>query len=174
MIRFRRPASLKGCARAAIAGLCALAAVTAAAPALAGEPPRAIDGPVSAEVIKVRDGDTIEVQAFVWPMQSVYVAVRIRGIDAPEKRGACEAEKAAAEIATRRLEALVASGTVTLTGIKGDKYFGRVLADVATETEGDVAERLLRDGLVVPYGGDKRRDWCTELSESPNGAGSRG
>ena len=63
--------------------------------------PREIAGPVAAHVVKVRDGDTVEVEAFVWPMQSVHVAVRLRGIDAPEKRGKCDGEKAAAARATR-------------------------------------------------------------------------
>ncbi|MEN3794037.1 thermonuclease family protein [Fulvimarina sp. MAC3] len=159
--------SLKGCVGALAAGVFALGCVFPSAIAFAEEPPRSIDGPVSARVVKVRDGDTIEVQAFIWPMQSVHVAVRLKGIDAPEKRGSCAAEKQAAAMATARLEEIVASGEITLTEIKGDKYFGRVLAKVATETEPDVAKRLLDDRLVVEYGGDARRDWCTELSVAP-------
>ncbi|MER0237010.1 thermonuclease family protein [Fulvimarina sp. MAC8] len=149
------------------AGAIALASVFQPSSAFAEEPPRAIDGPVVAHVIKVRDGDTIEVQAFIWPMQSVHVAVRLKGIDAPEKRGSCEAEKQAAAVATERLKKIVASGEITLTEIKGDKYFGRVLAKVSTEGEPDVAKRLLDDGVVVEYGGEARRDWCTELSGTP-------
>ncbi len=121
---------------------------------------REIAGPVEARVIKVRDGDTIMVEAFIWPMQSVHVAVRLRGIDAPEHRGDCPAEKAAAQMATDRLKQLVGGGNVTLTGISGDKYFGRVLASLSASNGGDVADRLLREGLVVRYEGGKRRDWC--------------
>ncbi len=122
--------------------------------------PRAISGPVEARVLKVRDGDTVEVEAFVWPMQAVQVAVRLKGIDAPEKRGRCEAEKAAAEIARDRLVALIGSGNVTLTGISGDKYFGRVLATLSVPGQPDLGRVLLREGLVVRYEGGKRRDWC--------------
>ncbi|MDY8110997.1 thermonuclease family protein [Fulvimarina sp. 2208YS6-2-32] len=152
-----------------VRGLVALAAQALAmtAGAHAQEPPRSIAGPVTAQVVKVRDGDTIEVEAFIWPMQSVHVAVRLRGIDAPEKRGSCDAEKRAADIATAHLSELLASGEVVLTEIAGDKYFGRVLADVATDGEVDVARRMLSDGLVVAYGGKTRRDWCTELSVAP-------
>ncbi|EAU42004.1 nuclease [Fulvimarina pelagi HTCC2506] len=156
--------SPKGCFNLLIAAALAGFPITTAS---AEEPPRDIAGPVSAHVVNVRDGDTVEVQAFIWPMQSVHVAVRLRGIDAPEKRGTCDAEKEAAAIATDRLQTLLADGRVTLTDIEGDKYFGRVLADLATVDEPDVAQRLLKDGLVVPYGGKTRRDWCTELSGAP-------
>lgn len=121
---------------------------------------REIVGPVEARVIKIRDGDTIMVEAFIWPMQSVHVAVRLRGIDAPEHRGGCAAEKAAAQVATDRLKQLVGAGNVSLTDISGDKYFGRVLASLTASDGSDVADQLLREGLVVRYEGGKRRDWC--------------
>ena len=159
--------SLKGCVGILAFGLTAFSLAFQPSSTFAEEPPKTIEGPVSAHVVKVRDGDTIEVQAFIWPMQSVHVAVRLRGIDAPEKRGSCDLEKEAAAIATERLKDIVASGKVTLTDIKGDKYFGRVLAKVATEEEPDVAKRLLDDRVVVEYGGDRRPDWCTELSGAP-------
>ncbi|WP_332873849.1 thermonuclease family protein [Aurantimonas marina] len=147
--------TLSGC----IAALLALGGATSAAET--GDAYlRKIAGPVEARVIKVRDGDTIMVEAFIWPMQSVHVAVRLRGIDAPEHRGGCAAEKAAAQMATDRLKQLVGGGNVTLTGVSGDKYFGRVLASLSTSDDIDVADRLLREGLVVRYEGGKRRDWC--------------
>lgn len=123
---------------------------------------RTITGPVSAEVIKVRDGDTLEVEAHIWPQQTVKVAVRLRGIDAPELRAKCEGEKAAALAARDRLTALIGAGLVALHDVSGDKYFGRVLARVSALQEADVGARLLREGLVVPYGGKARRDWCTD------------
>ncbi|HEY9056595.1 MAG TPA: thermonuclease family protein [Aurantimonas sp.] len=140
---------------------------------------REIAGPVEARVIKVRDGDTIMVEAFIWPMQSVHVAVRLRGIDAPEHRGGCPAEKAAAQVATDRLKQLLGGGNVTLTGISGDKYFGRVLASLSATDGIDVADRLLREGLVVRYEGGKRRDWCNgavlgDLGTAERRQGGRG
>ncbi|MCE7028976.1 thermonuclease family protein [Jiella avicenniae] len=148
----------------AIACLALIGCATAASPGLAGEAvyPREIAGPVAANVVKVRDGDTVEVEAFVWPMQSVYVAVRLRGIDAPEKRGKCAAEKAAAARATARLQELVGSGEVRLSDISGDKYFGRVLARLSAKGNDDLARTLLKEGLVAPYKGGKRRNWCAD------------
>jgi micrococcal nuclease len=145
--------------------LLALLVVVTALPAASAEEryPRSIAGPVEARVVKVRDGDTVEVEAFVWPMQAVQVAVRLKGIDAPEHRGQCEAEKAAAARATDRLSALLEGAPVALHDISGDKYFGRVLATLSTADHADLGAILLREGLVAPYGGGKRRDWCDGL-----------
>lgn len=133
------------------------------APALAADedaPPREIAGPVNARVLKVRDGDTVEVEAYVWPLQAVTVAVRLRNVDAPELRGKCEEEKAAARRARERLAELVGEGSVTIRHISGDKYFGRVLAEMGSAAAPDLGAVLLREGLVDAYDGGRRRDWC--------------
>jgi endonuclease YncB( thermonuclease family) len=139
---------------------CLVAALVGAAPGHAEEPGDRIAGPVSAKVVKVRDGDTLEVEAFVWPQQVMRVAVRLRGIDAPELKAKCEGEKTAALVARDRLTELLASGDVELFDVSGDKYFGRVLARVSAGPERDVGQRLLGEGLVAAYDGGKRRDWC--------------
>jgi micrococcal nuclease len=127
----------------------------------AGDRPRErLVGPVAASVLKVRDGDTLEVEAHVWPSQIVRTAVRLRGIDAPELKARCAAERDAAEAARERLRTLVAGGEVQLLDIAGDKYFGRVLAKVEAGSTRDVGATLLREGLVAPYEGGRRRDWC--------------
>jgi endonuclease YncB( thermonuclease family) len=122
-----------------------------------------IEGPVAAKIVRVRDGDTVEVEAFIWPQQVVRVAVRLRGIDAPELKAKCEGEKIAALAARDRLADLVEAGGVSLSDVSGDKYFGRVLARVSTGAEPDLGKRLLDEGLVAPYDGGKRRDWCSSL-----------
>ncbi|GGE06695.1 hypothetical protein GCM10011390_27240 [Aureimonas endophytica] len=133
-----------------------------------------VAGPVAARVLKVRDGDTVEVEAVIWPQQVVRTAVRLRGIDAPELKGRCPAERAAAEVARERLTVLIGSGEVQLTAIAGDKYFGRVLASVAAPEVPDVARRLLAEGLVAPYRGEARRDWCAGGEDRAAPAGERG
>ena len=50
---------------------------------------RSIAGPVTARVIRIIDGDTIEVDAHPWPGHAVRVSVRLRGIDTPERRSRC-------------------------------------------------------------------------------------
>jgi endonuclease YncB( thermonuclease family) len=123
-----------------------------------------LPGPVTADVLRTIDGDTIEVQARVWLGMDVTSKIRVRGIDAPEIHGRCEHEKAMARDATTRLAALVAGGAVVLRNIAGDKYFGRVLADVVTGDGKDVAEQMLASGLARPYDGGKRGDWCNLAS----------
>ena len=117
-------------------------------------------GPVSAKVVSVYDGDTFRAVAEVWPGHTVAVNIRIRGIDAPEKRGRCAGERDAAHRAREALEKLLSGGAVSVTNIAGAKYYGRVLADVATPDGMQVARRLLDERLVRPYGGGRRSGWC--------------
>ena len=74
-------------------------------------------GPVPAAVVSVYDGDTLTVDASPWPGFTVRTSVRIDGIDTPEIRGKCDAEKALAVQARDRLRALAGS-TVQLTDIR--------------------------------------------------------
>lgn len=119
-----------------------------------------IRGPVEALVERVIDGDTFEAIAHVWPGHSVRVAVRIRGVDAPEIRSRCAAEREAAESARRALEEMLAGGPVLLGNIGGGKYYGRVLADVFAHDGRGAAEMLLAGGLARAYEGGKRAGWC--------------
>lgn len=129
----------------------------AASPAPAGE--EIFVGPVRAQVLKVLDGDTFSAEALVWPGHTVRVNVRIRGIDAPEMKSRCAAERLAALKAREELEGLIASG-VSIANIGGAKYYGRVLADVTTNDGTAVAEALIERALARPYDGGKRRSWC--------------
>jgi endonuclease YncB( thermonuclease family) len=133
-----------------------LALLLAPVHARAGDLP----GPIPAEVIGVTDGDTLEVRAEVWPDMDITVAVRIRGIDAPELHGDCESEREGADAAAEALARLIADTGVVLTAVAGDKYFGRVLADAATSEGEGIAAALLDQGLVRPYEGGRRQPWC--------------
>ena len=121
-----------------------------------------IAGPVSAEIIEVIDGDTILVDASPWPQQTIEVYVRLRGIDAPELHSKCAAVREEAERAQAALEEIMpASGEVQLTKISGDKYFGRILADVTIADGRNPADMLLSSGYAVSYhGGRKAPELC--------------
>lgn len=123
-----------------------------------------IAGPVSAEIVSVIDGDTILVDASPWPQQTIEVYVRLRGIDAPELHSKCAAVRQQAERAQAALEEMIpATGEVQLTRISGDKYFGRILADVTTADGHNPAETLLSAGYAVSYnGGRKAPEPCAE------------
>lgn len=117
-------------------------------------------GPVEAVVVEVLDGDTFLAEALVWPGHSVRVNVRIRGIDAPEMKARCAAERAAAERARDVLALLFGDAPVAISNIAGAKYYGRVLADVTTADGQAVASILLDGKLVRPYSGGRREPWC--------------
>ena len=122
--------------------------------------PRKIEGQVFAEVVTVRDGDTIKVVAHTWPGHLVEVYIRIRGIDTPELSGRCPSEITRAVEAKRELDRIVDGQPVMLTQISGGKYFGRVIARVQTSAGLDVSEHMLASGHAVPYRGRKRQSWC--------------
>lgn len=119
-----------------------------------------IAGPVPAEVVAVIDGDTVDVRARIWLGQDVATRVRLDGVDAPELKGKCEAERAQAQQAKAFVEAAVANPHVTLFNVQYGKYAGRVVADVVLADGRRLADALIAAGLVRPYGGGKRQSWC--------------
>lgn len=119
-----------------------------------------ISGPVKARLLDVRDGDTIEVLASVWPQHEVRVFVRLRGIDAPEISGNCAHERQLARAARDRLQQMLSQDHVHLRDISGGKYFGRVLASVIGPASLDVQKALMKEGHVRPYFGKRRKSWC--------------
>lgn len=120
---------------------------------------RFFEGPVRATVTRVIDGDTFEASAAIWLDQQIVVHVRIAGIDAPELRARCDAERQGAEAARDFLARRIAGGEVRLSRIRYDKYGGRVDAAVADD-RGDIAQALLRARLARPYDGGRREGWC--------------
>lgn len=117
-------------------------------------------GAYAAEVVRVIDGDTVEARVRVWLGQEITTRVRLAGVDAPElRRPACAGERAEAEAAREALAGLVERRPVLLSHIRPDKYFGRVVARMATAA-GDVSDRLIADGHGQTYSGRGRRSWC--------------
>jgi micrococcal nuclease len=121
-------------------------------------------GPIAVDVLEVIDGDTFLARAKVWPGHEVTVSVRLRGIDAPERRGKCASEKQAAEEARLALEYVLSAAPVEIRNISGDKYFARVVADAGNSDVGDVAAFMLDVDLARPYQGGKRLGWCFDPS----------
>ncbi|MDP9839239.1 endonuclease YncB(thermonuclease family) [Neorhizobium huautlense] len=121
-----------------------------------------IAGPVEATILRIVDGDTLLVEARPWPQQRMEVYVRIRGIDAPEMKSGCPGVRLAGVDARNALEELTAaSRKIQLVHISGDKYFGRIVADVILPDGKNVADDLLVAGLVRVYsGGRKPKENC--------------
>lgn len=114
----------------------------------------------AAEVVRVIDGDTFEARVHLWPGLEMVTRVRLRGIDAPEMKGACADEMQMAGAATEALRALLADGDVAIFNIGPDKYNGRVVADASTRRTPSVSTVLLASNHARPYQGGRRGGWC--------------
>lgn len=123
-------------------------------------PAELFPGPVQARVLDVLDGDTFLAEALVWPGHVVRINIRIRGIDAPEMKSRCEDERVAAQQARDALTEIIGAEGILISNIGSAKYYGRVLADVATGQGESVAPVLLKRALVRGYEGGKRESWC--------------
>ncbi|MDR0967239.1 MAG: thermonuclease family protein [Rickettsiales bacterium] len=109
----------------------------------------------------VFDGDTFAAVVELKNDVKISVRVRILGIDAPEIHGECKSEIQMANKAKKYLETLLPNGTnVILSDIKDDKYLGRIDANVKLDDGRDVATIMLKQKMVRPYGGKKRKPWC--------------
>ncbi|MFC4725842.1 thermonuclease family protein [Glycocaulis abyssi] len=131
---------------------------------------RIIPGPLEAEVLRVIDGDTVEVRAFVWPGHSVETRVRLADVDAPEiRRVACEEEREAGHRAKALVEALLApegqsGGRVAIRNVQLGSFAGRVIAVMELPDGRDLGAVLLEAGLATPY--NARGGWCPSLESS--------
>jgi micrococcal nuclease len=134
---------------------------TEAAAGSAAAPPTARIRPyIPAELVRVIDGDTVEMRALIWLDQQVTTRVRLRGIDAPERDARCPEEARRADAATEGLRRLVAGRALFLTDIGRDKYGGRVVARIVSAEGADIGEAMLRDGHARIYARGRRETWC--------------
>lgn len=109
-------------------------------------------------IIKVRDGDTFVIDIPNIPdVFGKEIAVRIRGIDTPEKNDKREEIKKISIKAKEEVEKLLNNAkTITLYNLGRDKYF-RLLASVKADNI-DIAEHLIKKGLAKKYNGGKK-EW---------------
>jgi micrococcal nuclease len=137
-------------------------------PAMTQEPPP-LPSPYAlyyAEVVRVIDGDTIDVRVELWPgLQAIY-AVRVRGIDSPEvRRVKCEEERIWGEEAKAQVEKLYDVGSlIRIENVERDPFFGRVVADVRRWRSDRwlyLADELVERGLAEAWAPDMPDiDWC--------------
>ncbi|TAH36087.1 MAG: nuclease [Alphaproteobacteria bacterium] len=119
-----------------------------------------LPGPLPAEVVRVIDGDSVEVRVRVWLDQEVTTTVRLQGLDTAELKSRCVQEHDLAIAAKARLEELLRGQKVELYDIQRDKYGGRVIAKIRTQGEADIAKTLIAENLGRAYEGKKRGSWC--------------
>ncbi|MDH5327685.1 MAG: thermonuclease family protein [Gammaproteobacteria bacterium] len=119
-------------------------------------------GPYQAEVVRVVDGDTIELNVHVWPGLVQNIKLRLSGVNTPEKRGrnVSQCEKKAAQKATNFTQRWVKGiNRIIVTEVKLGKYAGRALGKIK-KGELDLGEELIRAGHAKPYSGGRRQAWC--------------
>ena len=117
-----------------------------------------IDGPISAELLRVIDGDTIEVRARIWLDLDLTTRVRLAGIDAPELNGGCAEERRLAGMAKLALTEALGAGPVWLADIRRDKYGGRVVAEVMLSDGRNASATMLSSGAAAAWGSTPA--WC--------------
>lgn len=105
----------------------------------------------NATLIKVIDGDTLELDVDLGFHITVRERFRLYGIDTPEKNSHDPSIRQKGIEATRRLTELCADKRITVETFKQDKY-GRYLASVYADTI-LINDVLLKEDLAVPYFG---------------------
>jgi len=120
-----------------------------------------LPGPYQAQVLEVIDGDTFRARIRIWLGQDIETFVRLDGIDAPERRSACAAEKQQAQQAKQKLYDLIAGQSLLLYDIHYGKYAGRVIAGARKLEDGqDIAGLMLKSMMAKAYTGGTRTSWC--------------
>lgn len=115
---------------------------------------------VVSEITSIYDADTFRVNIKDWPpIIGRHVSIRVKGIDAPEIRGQCAAEKTAAQRAKQHTADILGMAQhIELRNIERGKYF-RILAEVYVDGR-NLADILTNQHLARPYQGGKRQSWC--------------
>jgi endonuclease YncB( thermonuclease family) len=119
--------------------------------------------PIKAVVARVIDGDTVAIVAH-WvpdPMKKE-IAVRVYGVDTPEKsfRAQCAKEAELGAKATEFTKAQIAKAKkIEVAFFSWDKYGGRVLGDILLDKE-SLRMALINNGFAREYFGDAKQSWC--------------
>ncbi|MAF31483.1 MAG: nuclease [Magnetococcales bacterium] len=113
---------------------------------------------ISATVLRIIDGDTIEVKAHPWPGFNPVIKIRLLAIDTPELKGKCPQEKKLAIQAKEYLTSITPS-SVMLHEVQYGKYAGRLLAEIHAD-DINLSNALIEKGYARAYDGGQRQGWC--------------
>jgi micrococcal nuclease len=113
-----------------------------------------------AKVLRVVDGDTVDVMLELGFNVSLKERVRLYGINAPESRTRDKSEKvkglAAKDFVVEWTEDR-ADDIVIVTRIDKRGKYGRVLGTIMTESGENLNELMIKEGHAVEYLGGKRK-----------------
>lgn len=114
-------------------------------------------------IIRVVDGDTIEVAAKWLPIElGKTIKIRLDGVDSPESGGnaKCTKEAELAKQAKEYVQKTVSTSRKHSIIIRAwDKYGGRVLGDVILDGK-SLKDQMITSGFAKPYAGGKKASWC--------------
>lgn len=121
----------------------------------------AVDGEFVVAIVRVLDGDTIEVEIDEIQVEGLKrQTIRIEGVDTPETRASDEFEKACGTWSKEQvIEFLSEAGQYILLTEFEDGGFGRKLGDIRSPSGRLLAEFLLDEGLAVEYDASTPRDF---------------
>ena len=125
---------------------------------------------VTSLVTGAYDGDTLTVEAGIWPDLTWDGSVRILGVDTQEIRGACEVERQLAIAARDYIRDLLLDESVILANVENDKYGERVLANVYFWQDDELArvsDLLIANGHAREYHGGTRRGGAAGRRKAP-------
>ena len=109
-------------------------------------------------LLRVIDGDTINVNIDlgfnIWHKGRI----RMAGIDTPESRTRNKEEKVLGLAAKSRLKELLKKKTLSINCTKEKGKFGRILADVLAN-DININKQLMDEGHARPYQGGKKLPW---------------
>lgn len=113
---------------------------------------------LTATVISIYDGDTMTVS--IKDVPAVFgekMSIRLRGIDTPEMKGQCDAEKALAGEAKKFVMNKIPIGsTIILTNVGRDKYF-RLDATILLADGTSLSQLLIDNHLAYEYDGGTKQ-----------------
>jgi endonuclease YncB( thermonuclease family) len=116
------------------------------------------------EVVRIIDGDTLEVAVSIWPGIVATQSIGVRGIQAPEvRRSGCDEEKSWGNEASAQAERLYDLGsTVRLQNVTLGSFAGRVVADVfrwRSDRWLSFADEMIERNMAV--------EWYPDMPEVP-------
>jgi len=119
-------------------------------------------GPYDARLVRVVDGDTVELDMDVYPDITIRTHLRINGINSPELRGSL-CEKTAGQNAREYARKILAGAYLRVVNVRHGKFAGRMVGDLWVNDR-SFAEIMIETGHAVAYDGGKREKWCKEDS----------
>ena len=112
-------------------------------------------------IVRVVDGDTVDVIVDLGFDVGIAQRVRLAGIDTPESRTRDAREKIYGKMATARVEELLPVGAkvmATSTAYSKRGKYGRSMMDFHLVGAQTVCQVLLAERLAVPYHGQRKAD----------------